>query len=341
MNDLVITLRDINKEFDNYDLNYKIKDNALGSAWKNHFIKNFIESDHPIEKTYCLHGWQSEWESTYPRNLNFLCDRLNYYISVVNKEMPTRGYPKIDLNFTVEALQNSNTQDELMNKVHHHFELLIGQSWNHSKWWKLDLKHETKFAIRMLNNFCHEIEFSIKQITSKNNNASIFLSQNGINKDGYYIGEHKVSTELILDEYKDFVSERPFGSIMLYYAQLGKSHAEAYIDNDSDIDHENISGIRYVTGEGTITFNESRGMLNDPNFVTWLKENNFDKDDPALALNNGVVAELQYDNKEILIQELLKRNDVYKFSIDGLERTYNYTWKDQESWEQKIKESNL
>ena len=58
-------------------------------------------------------------------------------------------------------------------------------------------------------------------------------------------------------------------------------------------------------------------------------------------LNNGVVAELQYDNKEILIQELLKRNDVYKFSIDGLERTYNYTWKDQESWEQKIKESNL
>ena len=87
MNDLVITLRDINKEFDNYDLNYKIKDNALGSAWKNHFIKNFIESDHPIEKTYCLHGWQSEWESDYPRNLNFLCDRLNYYISVVNKEM--------------------------------------------------------------------------------------------------------------------------------------------------------------------------------------------------------------------------------------------------------------
>jgi hypothetical protein len=34
-----------------------------------------------------------------------------------------------------------------------------------------------------------------------------------------------------------------------------------------------------------------------------------------------------------LKKELLKRDDVYKFTLDGQSRVYNYTWKDQEGWE--------
>ena len=72
MSELVLTLRDINRQFDDYDLVYKIRDKNLATVWKEHFQTNFINSDHPIEKNYCLQGWQTEWESNYPRSLQHL-----------------------------------------------------------------------------------------------------------------------------------------------------------------------------------------------------------------------------------------------------------------------------
>jgi hypothetical protein len=181
---LTLTLRDTSGVEDNFDINFKLRDTSLSKVWKECFIQNFLESHHPIEKTYCLHGWQTTWNTNYPRNLEYLCEKLNYHIDIINSEMPKYGYPVIDLNFTVDRLK-SNSQEELLNKVHHHFELLIGQSWEPSKWWRIDaLSNKVRFSIRMLNNLCHEIEAIIQSIKSKTDKLMIYGSLNCIDCKG-------------------------------------------------------------------------------------------------------------------------------------------------------------
>ena len=333
MNDLVLTLRDISNQFEDYDLVYKIRNTNLARKWADHFKTNFIDNDHPIEKNYCLQGWQTSWETNYPRSLNHICSKLNYHIQIINEEMPKYGYPFIDLHFSVEALKN-DPQQELLNKIHHHFELLIGQQWDPSDWWLLNLHFRTRFSIRMLNNYCHEIESILRSI--KNKSLGIFGSLNGIDPGGRHF-DTKKSSELTLTEYKEFSDSRPFGSIHLYYAQLGKSHFEVYCDNDTDIERKNISGIRNVTGEFVIQFQEKGNPLDNQSYVNWLKDNNWNIKDPRLALTCGIVADLT--NKEdhnTIVEEILKRNDLYKISLNGQTKTYNYTWIDQENWEKDL-----
>ena len=97
MSHIALTLRDTSGQFDDYVLNYKIRNTSLGNVWKEALVKNFFESGHPIEKTYYLHGWQTSWHSNYSRNLNYLCDSLNKHIKRINNELPKLGCPIIDL----------------------------------------------------------------------------------------------------------------------------------------------------------------------------------------------------------------------------------------------------
>lgn len=340
--DFIITLRDTTGVCHELELLYKIRETNLGQFWKEHLHANFIAVANPIEKNYCLQGWQTDWDTTYPRDLTHICERLNYHIDIVNQEMPSHGYPVINLHFSKQALID-DPQEVLLNKIHHHFELLIGQTWNPSKWSKLNLQRKTRFSIRMLNNYCHEIEGILKSIRSPGNSPWISISLSGIGKSGIY-SKNKKRSNLLYEHYLDFTDESNFGHISLFYAQLGKQHNEVYQDNDTDIERENISGIRYVTGEFVLSFSLQRPRLhNNQKYVQWLEDNNWDINDPTLALTTGVVADLQNNLCEAeLKQEVLKRDDVYKFTLDGESRFYNYTWKDQEKWEDVLyKEGDL
>ena len=195
----------------------------------------------------------------------------------------------------------------------------------------------------MLNNYCHEIEGILKSIRSPGNSPWISISLSGIGKSGFK-SKNKKRSNLLYEHYLDFTDESNFGHISLFYAQLGKQHNEVYHDNDTDIERENISGIRYVTGEFVLPFSlQPPHLHNNQKYVQWLEDNNWDINDPTLALTTGVVADLQNNLCEAeLKQEVLKRDDVYKFTLDGESRFYNYTWKDQEKWEDVLyKEGDL
>ena len=81
-----------------------IKETVLANHWKQLLIKNLFETDHPIEKTYCLQGWQTTWESSYSRNVQVLCEKLNQAISQVNFDLGPKGYPNIKLKFDLSKI---------------------------------------------------------------------------------------------------------------------------------------------------------------------------------------------------------------------------------------------
>jgi len=331
---LELVFRDTNNVHSDYTLEYKLRDTRLAQSWYNMLVENFFNSQFPIEKTYCLKGWQQSWDSDYNRNLEFLCEELNKHIDVINNDMPNKGYDYIDLNFTVEGLKNKESQHLLLNKIHHHFELLIGQIWNPSKWYSL-AEPATTFSIRMLNNYCHEIEAAL-EVLEYSQLPHLSIGLNGVNDQGEHFFEKK-RHDITTKEYRDFSATGPAGAITLYYAQLGKHHKEAYQDNDSDIDADNISGIRYATGEMLIHFVELQDFRLNTDYKRWLLRNGFDRKDRSLALDHGIVADPIGD---IDINELVKRNDLYK--IRALEQgevvhevEYNYTWEDQLNWEKE------
>lgn len=327
---LKLTFRDIYNVLEPYTLEYEIRDSKLGKVWCDHLIENFFLNDHPVEKVYCLKGWQHTWDSQYSRNLDFLCSELNKHIKIINKDMPQHGYPYIDLKFNVKSLKKRGR--DLLNKIHHHFELLIGQLWDPSDWYPL-AQEETRYSIRMLNNYCHEIESVLDSIEDFNPRFSVGL--NGIDSRGRYFTNKKMS-ELTLEEYQDFSETRESGTLLLYYAQLGKSHREVFNDKDEEIDKKNISGIRYVTGEFIGNFESGESFREHEEYVKWLQANDFDINDPTLALEWGVVADLIND---VDLEELIKRDDFYQMTLinNGQvlhNKTFDYTWRNQFKWEQ-------
>lgn len=339
---LQIVLRDTAGYLPNYPVRFKIRDSKLAESWCDLLITNVLTSNHPIEKTYCLHGWQQDWDSTYSRNLDYLCKQLNLAIEQVNLTMPAKGYPYIDLNFSVDKLKSSAYRT-LMNDIHHHFEMLIGQVWNPSPWFGM-ADDKTRAAIRMLNNYCHEIEYNVKSVEKNlkfkwipfvNVGCHIGISMNSVDSQGRYFSD-KISNQITQEEYECFDDTADWGCVTIYYAQLGKSHREAYDDNDTHIDKDNISSYQRLTGEFNISFYGKSSITND--FKRWLRANDFDINDKTLGIGYPVVADIITDGltKSAIRKELLARDDVYAIELltdNGTiiqSKQCNYTWKDQD-----------
>jgi hypothetical protein len=347
---IVLVLRDIQNKVGTLDLKFKVLDHALATHWLDLFKENILLSNHPIEKTYCLMNWQTSWDGDYSRNLVYLCDRLNQSIKIINENMNPIGYPEITLKFSVKALREHH--QILLNDIHHHFEILIGQLWNESDWYKKTPNERTRTAIRMLNNYCHEIEGILRTIEMNpivhasqqkcidmHHPLSIHLNLNGIDKDGKYFTNKKLHY-LTVDEFNCFQTEQEWGDVRIYYAQLGKTHMEAFHDKDEFIDRQNISSYQTLTGEAVFSLDCKQGRIS-PDFVNWCLQHDFDLSDKTLGIGYPIVAKIenQFLTRSKLAEELRLRNDISSVRLEDdngnviLSRSFEYyTWQEEERW---------
>jgi hypothetical protein len=330
---LLITFRDTFEKYENFTISYSVIDSPLANTWVELLIKNFFIKNHPIEKVFCLQGWQTNVDSTKGRSLEYLCQRLNESIFIINKDLNAKGYEFINLNFDVQSMKNSKISQDMLNQIHHHFELLIGQVWNPSKWYEL-ADEKTRTAIRNLNNLCHEIERLLKTIENPFLGFGVNVGLNGPDFSGNYFAE-KIKKEITMEEYNYFSNKLDWGDCVLYYSQLGKRHIEAFNDKDECINDENISGYKFITGEFVLCFRTENAY--PKRFYSWLEEKGFDPNDKTLGLGYPTVAKLDISSSRFEIdRELRKRDDLYSIELFDdrgniiHSKQYNYTWKDQE-----------
>lgn len=345
---LALTFRDLTKQLEPFVLKWKIKDTVLAQNWTQLLISNILEATHPIEKTYCLHGWQTTWDSNYPRNLDVLCQKLNHAINIINHNMVPLGYSTINLDFSIDKLRSADYQN-MMNEIHHHFELLIGQLWDVSEWYTKTPNEHTRTAIRMLNNYCHEIESTMRTIAAQDQLAfkqkeldvfapcSVYVSCNGVNQLGKYYLDKKIKY-LNLQEFECFQDFFVWGDVKLLYAQLGKSHLEVFNDKDEYIESKNISSFQTLTGEFIIEFYPSLVLTKD--FKTWCKEKGFDLNNKSLGIGCPVVATFEnpFRTKKELIHYLRKFDDLYQIAVEDdqgsiiASKIYPHIWQEEENW---------
>ena len=284
---------------------FQVYDTPLGHRWLE-ALKDNLKHKRILEKNYCFLGFADS-----KRNLNYLVAELNKNVAQINSFRFDPAYGKIH-PFSVDDFQYSSSlpigsrvngdtsisktlgkrlKHEACNTLHRHFEELQGTAWKLSEFYKQgDL--QTKYAIRQLNNICHEIESWVNADRKKAfepewmrpSQITTFL-----NAPRYEL--HDEDFQL----FKQNRYDRELGGIYLHWSQVGKTLYEVFKDEHapkmtealcSEINHQ-----KYYSGEFDVewgqTITEEKHDFKKEEmdeYRLWLKENGYDWENPKLSL---------------------------------------------------------
>ena len=282
---------------------FQIYDTPLGHRWLD-ALKDNLKQKRILEKNFCFLGFADS-----KRNLNYLVAELNKSIAQINSFTFEPAYEKIHPFSQDDFQYNSNLpigkwdngdisktlgkrlKHEACNLLHRYFEELQGTAWQSSDYYK-QADAETKYAIRQLNNICHEIESwvnadrkkAIEPEWMRPSQITTFL-----NAPRYDL--HREDFEL----FKQNRYDRELGGVYLHWSQVGKTLYEVFRDEHapkmtdalcSEINHQ-----KYYSGEfdvewgQTITEADHRFKKEEmDSYRAWLEENEYDWNDPKLSL---------------------------------------------------------
>ena len=321
------------------DYTISVNDTELAHDWMQ-ALKILLQSNKLLEKNFCFMGFP-----TTARTLEYLCNELNTHSAIINQVFADEYH--IAEYFTPNSVRGFDYADnginhETMNQLHNHFERLQGTVWNLSEYYRR-ADYETKYAIRQLNNICHEIE-------------NLILSQRKLITIPYWVRPSQITTFINAERYdlKDthrqgFVTngyDRVLGGIYMHWTQIGKTLFEVFRDEHApeltETVCEAITELRYYSGEFDIEWgNDVTFAGNNPwhteeqtKFRAWLAENNQDSTDPRLSLGYLPLGQVQLRSsfgtaKSSDIWEILSGHlDIYRIEIDGISQTFDYCWSD-------------
>jgi len=320
----------------------------MGYRW-HRALQDILQKNQYLEKNFCFLGFPDS-----PRNLDYICQELTWAKNQINTFFNNRYC--IEENFTVATLRTGLEPNQaIMNQLHNHFEHLQGTVWGLSDWYKA-ADYDTKFAIRQLNNLCHEAE-------------SLMLSQRKQAQDSQWIRPSQITTFLNAErldfphDYKTTFDEtrydRRFGEVYLHWTQIGKTLYEVYRDEaGADIDKtvcDAITHLRYYSGEFDIEWAQDV-VFNGPHpwhttemagFREWLVRNQFNLEDTEFNYGYHPVGQVELaksfgttDFKEIW-PVLSKYLDIYSITAGQLRSgpitsVYDYAWTDADYQQQQI-----
>ena len=348
------------------DYTIETNDSLLAQDWTM-ALTDLLQSGNLLEKNFCFMGFPHT-----ARNLSYLCNELNSCIYKINLFNRTGTWQKAGLDsyiieeyFTPDTVRFGDEYpigyDEsnlglgikhgIMNKLHNHFEILQGTVWALSDYYRI-ADYETKYAIRQLNNLCHEME-------------TLCLSQRKQATTPQFVRPSQITTFLhadrldLKDEHRNgFVIngyDRRFGAVYMHWTQIGKTLFEVFRDEHApeltDTVCEAITELKYYSGEFDVEWGQDivYGSKDQPwhtvqldDFYAWLADNNRDKNDPKLSLGYLPLGQVNLSSSfgtvhpETIQQILSNHLDIYKIEINGTVGTFNYCWTDLDYKQQQI-----
>ena len=297
-------------ELENKALTINIYDTPLGHRFIG-ALKDNLQNKRVLEKNFCWLGWADS-----KRDLRYLVRELNENIAVINKFDFDPAYqtihPFVTDDFQYSRNNGLRLKHDACNQLHRHFEELQGKP----DW------------IRP------------SQITTFLNAPRHLL--------------HDEDFEL----FKTNRYDRELGGVYLHWSQIGKTLYEVFRDEHapkmtdalcSEINHQ-----KYYSGEFDVEWGQTITETNTfkkeemDEFRSWLKANNYDWEDPKLALGyikiGQVDLEAAFSTKSFLeVYKAMKNN----LNIKSIHVVGSQTWKndypytlESEDWK-KIQMDNL
>jgi hypothetical protein len=267
---------------DAHEFEWHVKENDLSELWFNELWKRLPDQERIREQNFW--GFSRTKEDLVP-----YVDVLNDSIKIINDFYGERYHIK-------EKAFLGMSQD-VLNALHHHFELLMGQSWNMSEY-RHGCPPEVVKAVRLLNDYVHLYERAEAGIKNKQEGKKV-VRVFQVQMVPY------IQNELSLEHLKTFSYEVNFGDLVTNYCQLGKTWLEVCNDNDQDINLENITPLRFYAATFNCFFFTDTKVNSDwitDKVRTYIQERNkkdgwnVDPYDPRQALGHAVYASLAPDS---------------------------------------------
>jgi len=337
-------------------------DTPLGHRWIE-ALRDNLKQKRVLEKNFCFLGFADS-----NRDLHFLVRELNKHIEQLNLFKFNPAYEKIhpfvadDFQYSASLKTGLCPDGDVMSKpglrlkhdacnlLHRYFEELQGTAWDMSKYYK-QADSNTKYSIRQLNNLCHEIESWVLSYRKSIVNPDwIRPSQITTFLNAPRHALHEEDFEL----FKQNRYNRELGGVYLHWSQVGKTLYEVFRDEHapkmtdalcSEINHQ-----KYYSGEfdvewgQTITEETNKFKKQEMDeYRAWLKENNYDWEDPKLSLGYIKIGQVDLQRtfgtsatfKEIYetMGKNLNISNIKTMSNRTIECEYPYTL-DSDDWRQ-------
>jgi hypothetical protein len=366
-----VTLRNPLDYNDQITYNIIPHDNILARDWIV-ALKELLQAGNLLEKNYCFMGFPKT-----ARNLDYLCAELNKNILQINTFNAAGVWQSAGLDsyviedwFSSDVVRFGNeypigtgqekrlglrVKHTVMNRLHNHFERLQGTVWNLSEYYRL-ADYATKYAIRQLNNLCHETE-------------NLILSQRKAIVEPEWVRPSQITTFLqaqrydLRDEHRELFNvngyDRQFAHAYMHWTQIGKTLFEVFRDENApeltDTVCEAINELRFYSGEfdvewgNDVVYGDAHPWHTDEQnqFQNWLIKNNRNPHDTRLSLGYlpigyiDVVKDFGTDDP-IKIRDILGDYlDIYTIEIDGVTGTFDYCWNDSDYALQQINKMKL
>jgi hypothetical protein len=313
-------------------------DNSLARDWIV-ALKKLLQSGNLIEKNFCFMGFPRT-----ARTLEYLCAELNSAVEIINKFFD--DYHINDVYTTDNVIATDYAENgpnhELLNRLHNHFEVLQGTVWDLGNYYRR-ADYETKYAIRQLNNICHEIE-------------NLILSQRKAATLPYWVRPSQITTFInapryeLTDTHRELFAvngyDRVLGGVYMHWTQIGKTVYEVFRDEDApvltDTVCEAITELKYYSGEFDIEWGNDVAYggphpwhnIEQDNFRKWLHDNGKDYHDPKLSCGYLPIGQVDLQasfgstNYQTIWDLLGSHLDLYQIELDGVIGTFDYSWTD-------------
>jgi hypothetical protein len=345
LNKVTVTLQNPLDKEDTLDYVIDVYDTPMGNLWYL-ALQDVLKRNLYLEKNFCFLGFPDT-----PRDIDYICDELNKACTQINQFFGDAYY--IDEVYTPSFIQqvDLSPNQPAMNLLHNRFEHLQGTVEHLSEWYKR-ADYPTKFAIRQLNNLCHEAE-------------SLMLSQRKKATLPEWIRPSQITTFLncpryeFPEEYKTTFDEarydRTFGEVYLHWTQIGKTLYEVYRDEKGvDIDKatcDAITHLRYYSGEFDIEWAQSV-VYNGPHpwhtkemsgFRDWLQRNGYALGDTQYNYGYHPVGQVDLQTSfgttsyTEIWPKLSRHLNIYSIRCgEDLCAVYPYNYNDSDYYDQQI-----
>jgi hypothetical protein len=289
MKNITVRLSKKDNYQDTYDLNFDLISSSFLPKWINRFLHAQQRQD-PISEPWAFYNLNDLWTEQYT------VDFLNQNINTCNDISP---------GMFTKNITDRHDQDTL-NYLHSVFVLHNGplDTWQANPIFNNERGNELRQCLSHINQTVHRCE-------GHNGNAKIRVVY-------FDLPKTECFTE---DDYKLFVDSNDFGGMYTLYADVGKNLEGLTTDEDDDHLHDFVPNLHYSVDFQIRFHSNTNSQLVDQykDFfdanATYFNDNGYHWGDPILTTGSIKLAQLRYDNKQLVLDNLQNYNNIQSVFI--------------------------
>lgn len=313
---IALTLVNKNTNIDPLEIVIQLNDNKCVKKWYNRF-KYELESNAFLKKEHIFMGQSSLTVKQMIDQINNTLDGIADWDFVLNQhpDYPVIQQPDISIRLKEEDFVGGN-DNKLMNTVHNYFPMLAGTATKTNNY-MYAASPKVRALICRLNLEIHELHTMLQNNNNKGCHINISWQRAPKN------------LEHLTDNFNDiFDKQVMFGDVLLGYPQVGKTHFEAFIEEDEELDDENVEPIFLLSGDMLLHLSGNIGAETINSFDRWLIDKGLDPNDKKMRYGFAKLGRVINIDVETAKDITKKYNDINKITIndEGGTRSFTYNY---------------